>query len=301
MRLIEKVLSMRRGVAHLATVAAIIAISNSVAETSDTASVPSSPKEFVKGALSASEVELRAGKIAQQKGQNAAVQRLGATLVKDQEEINARLKKIAAEKNVQPQASLQPEHEKQLAAMQNASGSEFDSMFVQQVIRDHKRDLAMLKECKEKFAADSQISQLIQDHRSTVEKHLRLAQNAATELGIPTTGASASGTAAGSETSARSSRPGQQEERDAPAREGDREVLGLPTSNNDGTILGVIPAPSRTVEAGNAEESYVAEELADGKVDQGVDNVFEADQDAVAVPPTSEREKAAGEFIPDRK
>ena len=62
----------------------------------------------------------------------------------------------------------------------------------------------------------------------------------------------------------------------------------------------MIPAPSRKVEAGNAEESYIAEELTDGKVDEGVDNIAEGDQDTVAVPPTSERDKAAGEFLPDR-
>lgn len=83
----------------------------------------------------------------------------------------------------------------------------------------------------------------------------------------------------------------------AEARQGGTEVLGLPTSNNDGTILGVFPAPSAKVEAGSTQ-SYIAEELADGDIDPGVDNVFEADQDAVGAPPISEREKAAGKFIP---
>ena len=83
----------------------------------------------------------------------------------------------------------------------------------------------------------------------------------------------------------------------AEARQGETEVLGLPTSNNDGTILGILPAPSRTIEA-DSTQSYIAEELADGEIDPGVDNVFEADQDAVGAPPISEREKAAGKFIP---
>lgn len=65
--------------------------------------------------------------------------------------------------------------------------------------------------------------------------------------------------------------------------EDDGEFLGLPTSNNDGTILGLFPAPSREVEAGNQQETYVASELQDGQVSPGVESVREADTDTVAI------------------
>lgn len=289
---------------HVATVviAAAIALGNSTiaSENKDTASIPSSPGEFIKGALSASEVELKAGKLAAQNGQSREVQSLGRTLANDQQQINARLQKIADAKNIQKDVALQPEHQKQLTQLQNATQSEFDLMFVQQVIKDHKRDLAMLEELSEKFAADSEINQLVQDHRSTVENHLRLAQNVANQLASSVNGTSAAGSAPRRESEASASSRTVDQERDAPTKEGDGEVLGRPISDNDGTILGVIPAPSRKVEAGNEQESYLAEELADGKISEGVDNISEADQDTIVVPSTAEREKAASEFIPDR-
>lgn len=65
-------------------------------------------------------------------------------------------------------------------------------------------------------------------------------------------------------------------------RKGDNEVLGLPTSNSDGTILGLFPAPSREIEAGS-REVYTSEELANGKVDQGVETVQGAEHETVAV------------------
>lgn len=281
--------------------ALVVANSSSASENKDTVFIPSSPKEFVKGALSASEVELRAGKLAEQNGQSPQVQNLGRTLVNDQQQIKARLQKIAQSKNIQREEALQPEHQKQLTQLQNASGSEFDRKFVQQVIKDHKRDLEMLDELSEKFAADSEINQLVQDHRSTVQKHLRMAQDIAKENNLSDSNSSSAGSAPRTESEGSASSDPADQDRDAPTKEGDGEVLGRPISDNDGTILGVIPAPSRVVEAGNEQESYIAEELADGKVNKGVDNISEADQDTVAVPSTSEREKAASEFAPDRK
>ena len=299
-RFIENI-SYRKHVATAIIAAAmVVANSSSASENKDTAFIPSSPKEFVKGALSASEVELRAGKLAEKNGQTPEVQNLGRIMANDQQQIKAKLKRIAESKEIQHEEALLPEHEKQLTQLENASKSEFDRKYVQQVINDHKRDLAMLEEISEKFAADSEINQLVQDHRSTVQKHLRIAQNVAKEMGISDNSSSA-GSAPRSETETSASRNTVDEERDAPTREGDGEVLGRPISDNDGTILGVIPAPSRKVEAGNEQESYVAEELADGKVNKGVDNIAEADQDTVAVPSTAEREKAASKFAPDRK
>ena len=295
---LTKNLLFRKHVASLSIAAAIAFTNSSIAsENKDTAVIPSSPKEFVKGALSASEVELRAGKLAERNGQSPQVQNLGRILANDQQQIQARLQKIAESKNIQKEESFQPEHQKQLTQLENVSQSEFDQKFVQQIIKDHKRDLEMLEELSERFAADSQINQLVQDHRSTVEKHLRMAQNVANELN----GSNAAGSAPRVESVTSDSRNIADEERDAPTKEGDGEVLGRPISDNDGTVLGVIPAPSRVVEAGNEQEGYIAEELADGKVNKGVDNVSEADQDTVAVPSTAEREKAASEFAPDRK
>jgi hypothetical protein len=81
---------------------------------------------------------------------------------------------------------------------------------------------------------------------------------------------------------------------EAPKEE--KSILGLPTSNNDGTILGLFPAPSSTVKAGS-EEKYIARELADGEVDPAVENVFQADQTPVGAPPTSERKQASGKVV----
>jgi hypothetical protein len=120
---------------------------------------------------------------------------------------------------------------------------------------------------------------------------LESAQNAARTIGLETQ-ETAQGPAATSE-------KGEQAAQETPAREGDGEILGLPTSNNDGTILGVIPAPSTKVEAGNQSESYISEELVDGKVDKDVENVFQADQDTVVAPSTAEREKAASKSLRD--
>ena len=295
-RLTRKLLYRKHVAAIVIGAAFVFTSSSGASENKDTAATPSSSTEFLKGALSASEVELRAGKLAERKGQSPQVQNLGRTLANDQQYIQARLQKIADAKNIEKEQSLQPEHQKQLAQLENVSQSDFDQRFVQQIIKDHQRDLEMLEELSERFAADSQISQLVQDHRSTVQKHLRMAQNVADELN----GSSATGSAPRTESLTSDSRNRAEEERDAPTREGDGEVLGQPISDNDGTVLGAIPSPSGKVEAGNQQESYVAEELVDGKVNKGVDNVSEADQDTIPVPSTSQREKAASEVVPDR-
>lgn len=282
--------------AAIRTTLAVLAVSaigttNVAAETGDTAVVPGTAEEFLKGALQASQVELQAAKLAQEKGQHQAVRHLGELIAKDQRQIQNKLHEIAKSRNANASQELQAEHQQQMQKLRHASSSEFDQVFVRQMISDHKRDLTMLKHCSGKFSDDSQIAELIREHRSTVNRHLESAQNAARILGIRTEGVAQGGGA--------TTESGESASKDAPTREGDGEVLGLPISNNDGTILGVVPAPSRKVEAGNQSESYVAEELADGKVKKGVENISQADQDTVVAPSTAEREKAASKVVRD--
>lgn len=250
---------------------------------------PREPKAFLEGALEANRIEIEAGKLAQQKATHPAVRQLGEAMAKDHQQIQQKLHALAKKNNVTADSKLQKEHQQQWTRIKEASGTEFDKQFLHQVIQDHQRDLGMLEKCAQTFENNTELKQLIDQHLPMVRRHLEMAQLAADQLRLSARDQQNFGgindrpeNSANQDTAARNSRK-------------DGEVLGLPTSNTDGTILGVLPAPSRTVEAG-ARESYIARELADGKVDKNVDNVFEADRQTVGAPPTTQREQAASQF-----
>ena len=268
---------------------------------------PPSAKEFVTGAIDASQLELKAGKLAVEKAENPEVKELGRMLVNDHKEIKNKLQDLAAKHDAKWNESLQQEHQQEWNKLQSASGLEFDRLFVKHVVKDHERDLAMINECRDKFSDDPQLQALINEYTPVMQRHLEKARTIARNIGLPleteigstqdrepVVQTPAAGAAAPSE---RGSETQAAEENDSGVdfENDDGEILGLPTSNNDGTILGLIPAPSREITVG-ADESYIAEELADGKVDPNIENVFQADRDVVTAPSTFDREKSAAKF-----
>lgn len=240
-------------------------------------------------------MELESAEVAQRRGQHESVRNLGETIVKDQLAIRNQLKNVAQRDGIQPDVAMEKPHRKEWNRIQETSDSEFDRVYLNHVIRDHERDLSMLEERRSSLEQDGDLANLIDRHLATLRKHLGMARTALVDL---QSGSGLNG-------KFRATRSGyaavQDDDRDEQASGTDSdqdhgEVLSLPTSNQDGTILGIVPAPSRTVKAG-FRKGYIAQELVDGKIDPDIQNVYDADQKAVGVPPISERDQRASKFV----
>ena len=257
-------------------------------------SPPRDQKQFISGALDANQMIVRASQFARRNATHPAVRQLAEALASDHSKAHQQLQAIAQEQNITDNnKTLQPRHQQELNRLKSLGGSDIDKWFVRMVIRDHKRDLVMLQKRRNTYSEGSALDRLIEEELPMVRRHLRMAQAASRQLHLALEDPEGPYARRDPDQD-----PGDFDMADwgLDFQENDGEVLGLPTSNEDGTILGWLPAPSRAVEAGS-RESYIARELADGDVDSNIENVWQADQRPVGAPATAQREQSASRFV----
>jgi putative membrane protein len=84
------------------------------------------------------EVEL--GKLAQEKGSNAAIKDFGGMMVKDHSAANAELAGLAKSKHIVLPETLTDESAKLKQELAGKSGSDFDQAYVDAMVKDHEQD-----------------------------------------------------------------------------------------------------------------------------------------------------------------
>lgn len=111
------------------------------------AATPMTGQQFADAAAASDMFELESAKLAQQKGQSAAVKEFAAMMVKDHTNSTAKLQAAAgqADPAVTPRPALNPEQTANLEALRAASGAEFDVHYKQQQVAAHQKALAMLQ------------------------------------------------------------------------------------------------------------------------------------------------------------
>jgi putative membrane protein len=228
--------------------------------------VAQSKQEFLKGALASNRQDIQIGKLAQERASHPAVRKLGETLAEDHQRIQKKLESIAKDQSAAASGSLDRDDLDRWRSIRNASGREFDQRFLQLVIQERQNDLHRLPQMRAQFASDPEIRRLIDENSPMLIRHREMAEAAYQQVRAAANDPSGTRTASTDRNEFGQSRA----ERAAERNEEEAESL------KDGTIAGVVPAPSRTVRAGSTER-YIAAELKDGKVDPNVSNVLQAD------------------------
>src|SRR5690606_38048508 len=72
----------------------------------------------------------------------------------------------------------------QWSQLQGKTGQELDKAFVTFVVKDHKKDIAMLEKCSKEFTSAPELKAFIDRNIPVVRQHLEMAQSAAEELNI---------------------------------------------------------------------------------------------------------------------
>jgi predicted outer membrane protein len=144
------------------------------------------PAEVLAELHHANQMEIQMGKLAQEKGQSPQLKQYGATLVKDHQEADAKVKQVAAKQGIDLKAvPTMTEDEKKdmtksnetMVKLQTMSGADFDKEFAKAMVDDHEKDIKKMKEAQDKLPAQSPVKQLVQQilpkleqHRDTAEK-----------------------------------------------------------------------------------------------------------------------------------
>ncbi|MFP7655463.1 MULTISPECIES: DUF4142 domain-containing protein [Chryseobacterium] len=161
---------------------AVTADSTTVTGTTNTkVSLSDQDKKFADGAAQGGLMEVMMGKLAATNASDKNVKNLGEMMVKDHSKANEELKSWASTVGYTLPTSLDAEKQKKYDELKSKKGAEFDRMYSDLMVSDHKEDIAEFK----KEAADGQEASLksfASKTLPTLDHHLMEAQK--TKSGI---------------------------------------------------------------------------------------------------------------------
>jgi putative membrane protein len=115
--------------------------------------------------------EVVMGKLAVSRGNNPRVKDFGAMMVRDHSQAGDQLRQIAQTKNIPLPGMLNQEEQKHVNDLQKMSGSDFDKMYMDMMLDDHKDDIKEFKkagsDCKDADLKNFAVTTL-----PVLEKHL---------------------------------------------------------------------------------------------------------------------------------
>jgi putative membrane protein len=148
-------------------------------------------QEFVQKALMGGRMEVQMGQLAQQKGQNQEIKKLGEVMVRDHTQANQKLQQIAQTLNISTADQLgqaqdtdkHAKHQEKLAGLRDKSGAEFDQEFVRMAIKHHRKAITAMEKCETELQ-DTELTSFIQETLPKLRQHLQMAQTAARSVGV---------------------------------------------------------------------------------------------------------------------
>lgn len=102
-------------------------------------------KKFADAAAQGGMAEVMLGQLASSSGTHASVKSLGAMMVKDHGKANEELKSWASAAGYTLPSSVNAEQQKTYDELKTKKGAEFDRMFADVMVNDHKKVLAAFK------------------------------------------------------------------------------------------------------------------------------------------------------------
>jgi putative membrane protein len=139
------------------------------------AAVAAADKAFAQKAAIGGMAEVELGKLAQQKASSDQVKQFGARMVDDHSKANDELKQVASAKGLTLPSDLDAKHKSTMAKLQKLSGAQFDRAYMDDMVADHKEDVADFKK-QASSGRDSDLKGFAAKTLPTLEDHLKMAQ-----------------------------------------------------------------------------------------------------------------------------
>ncbi len=138
---------------------------------------------FVREALTGSALEVSLGRLAQSKASNAAVKQFAQRMITDHGTMQNQWAALAKSNGLPDKATLDPSQEQDARQLQQVSGTAFDTAYMRTMLQAHQQDLDEFQ--REGRSADAPaVRQLATTGASTIQEHLTMAQQVASQIGI---------------------------------------------------------------------------------------------------------------------
>jgi putative membrane protein len=159
------------GVAAMATAATI-----AMAQHSPGGTAPADDVTFVQKAAIAGMTEVQASRVALEKSTDANVRGFAQHMIDDHTKAGDGLKAAAAQEGLPVPNALDAEHAQVVDKLRAMSGSDFDSAYKAQMVRDHKEAVSLFsKESQDK--AQTVVDRFAGMTLPTLQSHLQMAQD----------------------------------------------------------------------------------------------------------------------------
>lgn len=127
------------------------------------------------------QMEIAAGKLAEEKGQSKDVKSFGKTLVTDHTAADKKVVQLAKDEKIELPTS-EPMPSGSMDKLKSAPATDFDRMFASDMLEDHKKDIAEVKTARDS-TTDPKLKALLTSTLPVLEKHRDTAQKLVTKLG----------------------------------------------------------------------------------------------------------------------
>jgi putative membrane protein len=129
---------------------------------------------FLKSAAQGDNSEVALGRLAEQRGGSAGVRDYGRTLARDHGNHLGQVQAAARREHVVLPGGMKPDARQTYKHLQRLRGRDFDRMFVQHMIADHRKDIADYE--AQARTGDRVTANLARQTLPTLREHLRIAQ-----------------------------------------------------------------------------------------------------------------------------
>ena len=140
---------------------------------------------FVSKAMQGGKAEVELGQLAQQKSQSNDVKQYAQKLVNEHSQMeNKWFEPVAKQLGVSEPKGPSKKDKKEIAKLQTLSGQQFDTAYLQDMVKDHKADVKNYQD-EAQSATDPNVKQIAQQGSKIMQQDLQLAEQIAQNHNVP--------------------------------------------------------------------------------------------------------------------
>jgi putative membrane protein len=143
--------------------------------------IGSEDRNFVMHAAQGSLAEVELGKLAEQRASSDEVRKFGQRMVTDHGKAKDEVAQLAQQKGLTPPKDLDTRHRQLRDRLAKLSGAEFDRAYLDEMLKDHRKDVAEFKKQAEQ-AKDSDVKAWAAKTLPTLQEHLRMVEGLSNRL-----------------------------------------------------------------------------------------------------------------------
>ncbi len=133
-------------------------------------------QKFINKVAQGNLAEIELGRLSEQKAESNEVKQFGRIMVTDHTRLNQELQDLAHQKGATFPSDIGKENKRIKTNLENLSGADFDKAYIQQMVADHNKDIALYRRQSQQ-GDDEDLKNWAAKNLPILQEHLRLARS----------------------------------------------------------------------------------------------------------------------------